>query len=460
MSGQQPLGSGVLAGTGSAYSSLLPPHWSSVGSQDAKKYLYKVYKPNGEFVGTWTDVKDDPQFTQRLNTPGTTMTVQLSRSPNTTKEKRDVMTTQDSEPITSEDGHNLMVSYQTNNSVGEGTDVDINYSVDVYVIYGGFDTLVTQDGEPITTQDGEELLVAYGAPNGVRIFSGFILDYESKYGDATGVTVTLASNGHKLSHELVRSGETIRVTYSNQYVHDIARSVLDTNPGPMTYSAASISSANTDQVTAKFVLNTKLEAIESLHSQTPPGWYWYGNVADNYVYLQPPATQPHHKFLKGHHIKSLELKRSIENLRNRVYFVGAEVSGVNILKKYEDSASQASWGMGLHRITDRRFSLPDSMQRYANKEMSRYSQPIWTTTLTISSAKYDLESIKLGQTVTFGNFGNFIDGLLMQIVSLTYTPTSLTLELGELLPEQAEIVADIEESLQNDQYEKLPDQPS
>lgn len=436
-----------------------PTDWEAIGKEDEKVYVYKVYSSTGAFIGIWTDVKDDLEFTQRLNTPGTTTTVLLNRSPNTTKEVRANLTTEAGEPIVTEDLERLTVTYETNNSVGEDTDVDINYNVDVYVHYGEFANLITESDETLITESGDQLIVSSGAPSGIRVFSGYILDYESLYGEETGVTVTLASHGTELSNELVRNGETIQVTYSSSPIETTLKSILDTNPQTMTYDTASIQSTGLS-VTSKFQLNTKLEAIESLYDLTPDGWFWYGNVADNNVYLQPTAATPHHTFMKGYHIKEVALRRSMEQMRNRVYVVGAEVSGTSILKKYEDTTSQTNWRVGLHRITDRRYSVTDSIQRLANKQMFRYKNPIYTTNVVINSARYDLESIKLGQVVSFSNFGNFVDDLLLQIVGLSYTPTAVSLDLGEVLQSQHERIEELNDGLQGEQYLKLPTAPS
>lgn len=460
-------GSGDDTGTPTITQSDPPPppptDWEAIGKEDEKVFVYKVYSPDGTFMSVWTDVKDDPQFTQHINTPGTTMTVQLARSPNTTKEVRANLLTEAGDPLTTEDGQRIQATYETNNNVGEDTDVDLNLNVDVYVHYGEYGYLLTQDGEPITTEDGERLLVASGAPMGVRVFSGFILDYESVYGEETGVTVTLASHGYELSNELIRNGETVNVNYTGQDHADIIKSILDTNPGRMSYDATSIQETG-QNVSVKFQLNTKLEGIKSVFDQTPDGWYWFGNPADNLIYLRQRSTTPRHIFYKGKHIKSMRLKRTMEGLTNRVYFVGGEkVEGdpaTTLFKKYEDAASQSQWRVGLERITDRRYTIDASAQNRSMKLINSFSQPVFTTPLTISSARYDLETIKLGDTVGFANFGNFVDSVVLQIVALTYTPTAVTLELGELLERQVDSVAELEDDLNNEQYQKLPDVPS
>jgi hypothetical protein len=389
------------------------------------------------------------------------MTVRLARSPNTTKELLDDLVMQTGEVLQTQDGYSLGATYETNNSVGAGTDVEINHNVDVYVHYGQFDNLVTQAGEFFITEDGEEIMATTGSPNGKRIFSGYILDYESLYGENNGVTVTLASNGAELSQALVRSGEEVVVSYPSQELATTMKVVLDTNPGKMTYSLGSIENTGVSAA-MKFLLNSKLEAIESIFGQTPDGFYWFGNVATNELVMKQKSAQPDHTFKLGHHIKSMALKRSQEQLRNLVYFVGAIDSGTNksILKKYEDTLSSTAWRVGLHRITDRRYSVAANMQRRASKEMGSYKEPVYTTTVTISSARYDIELIELGQTVAFANADNFLQDITLQIVSKSYKATEVTLELGALLDKQYEIIDDLSESLENEQYQTLPNAPA
>lgn len=440
-----------------------PADWSALGREDKKEYLYKVYDSAGNFIGVWTDVVDEPQFSQQINTPGTTMTVQLGRSANTTKEVRNLLISQDGKQLITQDGNSLVVTGQTSNTVGEGTDIDLNYNVDIYVQYGGFNNLITQDGTLLVTQDGNQLVVSFGSPLGTRIFSGYIMDYTSSYGDQTGVTVTLSSNGAELSQEVIRSGAVTTVTYNSAPLESIAKSVLDTNPGKMSYDSSSIGVTGVSQ-TVTFQLNTKLEAIQSVYNQTPDGWYWFGNVADNLLYLKAASTTPDHVFYLGQHIKSVDVKRSIESLVNAVWFVGGQTNPsdptTTVFHYYEDATSQTAWRKGIDRITDRRYLLTSSMQARAMKEIGKYKGPIFTMPVTISAGHYDIETIYLGQMVGFANFGNFIDGLVLQIVSLSYTPTAVTLQLGQLQDRQVDIVNDIQDGLQNDQFQAIPTQPT
>ena len=441
-----------------------PTDWSAVGKQDEKVYLYKVSKHDGTYVGVWADVADNLEFTERINAAGTSTTVHLSRSANTTRETRAALLTQSGDKLTTEDGAQLISVYQTPNVVGEDTDVDLNYNVDIYVHYGEFARLVTQLGEPITTEDGDNIMVMSGAPLGIRVFSGYVLDYEAVYGDDAGVWVTLVSHGNELSDQVVKSGANTNVTFTTSELSSITKSVLDTNPGVMGYTGVSLPATGVTQ-TMKFQLNTKLEAIQSIFEQTPDGWYWYGDVAENNLYMRPVSAGYDHTFVIGRHIKNLRVRRTMEGLKNLVYFVGGQTdpndAATTVFKKYENTTSQTAWRVGLERITDRRYILASSMAARANKTLGSGSSPVFTTQVEISSGRYDLESFKIGQTVGFKNAGNYIDEIPpLVIVSRRYTPTAVTLELGARLERQVDTLSDVESSLYNEQYQNLPNAPS
>lgn len=422
-----------------------------------KEYSYKVSTQAGVYIGEWTDVADELMFSQRINTPGTTTTVKLARSARTVTERRDSLHTQSNEALTTQDGHELIALYTTNASIGEGTDVDLNHQVKISVAYGGFESLLTQSGEELTDQANEVLLFPVGAPQGVTVFQGYIMDYELTYsGDSSdGVEVTLVSNGSELSEGIIKDGLATTVTYSTTDHGTIIKNILDQNTGKVDYAGSSVKTTGAT-ITQTFKLNTFLEGIETVYDQSPAGWYWYGNPADNTVYYQQISTTAKHTFVLGKHIKELKLRKTIENLKNELYFIGGGTPP--LYKKYNSTSSITR--KGIERKTDRRYTLTTSTQNYATKLFDRYDEPIYTTSVTIPSTVYEIEEIQLGDVVTFSNFGTFVDDLLLQIVNKNYTPTGVTLELGEVLERQRDIVANLEEALQDEQSETIPTTPS
>jgi hypothetical protein len=424
-----------------------------------KQYAYKVTDQTGTYIGEWTDVSDDLEFSQQINTPGTTTTVKLARSARSTVGRRDTLVDDTSDPLTTQDGNTLIAEYVTTNSIGSGTDVDMNHSVDVYVAYGDFESLLTQSGQELTDETGDVLLFAIGAPLGARVFSGYIVDYSEVYsgGQQDGVEVTLMSNGAELSQYIIKNGTATTRTYTTTDHGTVIKNILDMNTGKMDYVGTSVATTGVT-ITPTFQLNTALEGIQQVYDQSPDGWYWYGNVADNTVYYQLKGTTADHTFTLGKHIKDFKLKKTIENLKNDVYFVGGDVAGTPLYKRYTDTSTITR--TGIDRKTDRRYTLASSTQKYSDKVFSRFSEPAYTTGVTVLATVYEIESIQLGQMVGFSNFGTFVDTLILQVVGRHYTPTAITLDLGELLDRQTDTISSVEKSVQGEQYETLPTTPS
>jgi hypothetical protein len=425
-----------------------------------KEYLYKVSKPDGTYVGVWSDVTDDPQWTQQINTPGTTTTVFLGRSADNMIERREAWVDQTNTRYADQSGEEYMFVSRTSNTVGPDTDVEYGLNVDIYAVYGGYEPLVDQNGVPYADQTGDSYVVATGAPLGQRVFSGKIKSYKAVYKDREGVEVLLVSHGIELTEgEPIKSGTSTTVTYATTPLDTIVKSILDTNPGKITYNAGSIDYTGVSP-TLKFQLNTKLEGIKSAFTQTPEGFYWYVDIGENVLYMKQNQPIVNHVFIKGRHLSEVNIERSGENLRNRIYFVGGDTGSGVLYKVYEDAAAIADFGLATYRITDRRFTVAAHAQRYAQKVLSRYARPVYTSTITVPSSVYNIEDIKLGHNIAFRNFGNFIDTQVLQAVSISYTPYAVTIQLGEVLDDQKSIIADLDEGLSNEQYQDIPNAPS
>lgn len=445
-----------------------PAGQSNYSGDPTKNYLWKIYKSDGTFLSTWKDVASEPQFTQQINTPGTTMVVHLARSPDTTAEQRNNLVTASGNQITDKSGDPYVVKSQVNNTVGSGSDVDLNYNVECYVVYGGFANLVTASGNQIVDQNGNPYVVAVGAPLGTRIFSGFILDYELAYNNdnGAGVTLTVASNGYELSQNVIKQAgtETTTVDYSSTATEaaTVASSLVNTNPGRMSVTSASVPTTGV-AIKPLFRLNTKEEGLQMVVDQLGSNYYWYGSPADNLVYIKPIGTAADHTFVLGKHLSTLKLSRSMEQLANDGYFVGGTPSGSSQLYKHYTSSdgSLTAWRRGLWRHTDQRYLLTSSTDGFAASMFAKFSQPIFTSTIEISAGSYDIETIKLGQMVRFRNSGNsFIDSLLLQIVNRSYTPYKLTLDLGQILASQSQIVTDLEAQADTTAQIAIPNTPS
>lgn len=431
-------------------------------SSTVKSFLYKIYDADDNFLGTWNDVSSEFTYSQEINSAGSSIQVELARNSDTRFIRLDdLITTHTSEVITTFAGDTLVVRAESNNNVGPGSDVDVNYRVEVWVFYGSQESLETTSGELILTDDGQEITLNLGAVNGLRKFNGYITKYVSRYGTTESVLVSIASFGRELDNYVLKSGSNTTVTYSSTAPNTILTAALsnfNSQGGIVSYTTNSIEATGTT-VSYTFRLNTFLEVMKKCLELAPYDWYWYVGLGDDTVYFQSRSDTPSHYFTLGEHIESLELEYYIEDITNLVYFTGAETAGVSLFEVYTDATSITNYRQGLKRISDHRVSVTASADLIAEGEIDRNDTPRYRSSVTILSDVYPTEEIMLGQSIGFNNFGNYVDDVVLQVVGIDYEPDRVTLQLDTLLPRVNKRIEDLTRNMIELDNQNIPTAP-
>lgn len=216
--------------------------------------------------------------------------------------------------------------------------------------------------------------------------------------------------------------------------------------------------------TYTFNLNTALEGIKKVYDLGPANWYWYVDPATQILYYQQASATADHTFIKGRHIDDLSIEATKEDVANVIYFTGGDDgSGSNVYVNVNDTTSLVNNRRGLVRLNDPKVkgaSGDDTASLLAQNYIDQHDDEEYTTTTTILASTYDISTVKIGQMVAFSGFGTFVDNLLLQIVSVTPNPDSVTLTLGVLLQRASAQVEAIQSSLQASQTTNNPDAPS
>lgn len=429
---------------------------------DRKFYAWKVYNSAGTFLGEWKDVASIPSYSQEINSPGSSIEVELARSADTMIERFDTRVSVSGDTRISVAGDTRVALVESTNSIGDGTDVDLRHQVDLYVFYGGQGTRVTPSGDTRITASGDTRVADQGAPNGRKKFSGYISKYNARYGESETVRVNLFSFGAELDNYILNDAGTTTVVYNSQDPSNILKDILDkftADGGTVDYTASSVDTTGTT-VSYTFRTNTVLEAVKKCLELAPTDWYWYVDMGTNTIFFQEKPTTAHHTFVLGKHIKSLDLERTMEDLVNHVYFIGGETAGSNLYKEYDNTASITSYGEGLSRYSDNRVTTEASAKIISDSLIARGKDPQYRSQVTILDSVYDIENINVGDTVQFRGFNNFVDDLLLQIVGLRYEPDLVTLQLDSLLPSVPKRLEDIKRNLVLQESENNPTAPS
>lgn len=428
-----------------------------------KDYEYRVFDSDGNYIGTWENPTSDFGYSQTINQNATELTVSLARSPDNRIVKTQQLLDELSSPILDNNSDPILVQTETANAVGPDTDVDLNYNVDIYTFYGGYETLQDEFGDDILDENSSAILVQFGAPNGLRVYSGYIADYELTYGNETGVEVLVVPHATEMSHYVYMDGSgNTTISYTNADPVLMARNAMDnyaTQGGVITYTAASMPLSG-ESASYEFNLQTTREVQDKSVTLLPVGYYHYVHPGENLQYLLPKSETAHHTFWYEN-ISELKLKKSITQLVNKVYYVGGEVSpDVDLFKYYEDAPSIAANRPGLDRPADSRVTLATSAQALSQREINEFKDPRYRTSVTISDGKYDIETIKLGQMVAFKNFGTFVDDLLLQIVTLHKRKHTVTMDLDMVVFGDAKRLEEIKKNIQSENVRNIPAIPS
>ena len=111
-------------------------------------------------------------------------------------------------------------------------------------------------------------------------------------------------------------------------------------------------------------------------------------------------------------------------------------------------------------MSDSRVTLLDSAEIIADGEIENSNKRLFRTGIEILSGQYDIESINVGDTVGFRNFGSEVDTFVMQVVGLTYSPDTVQLQLETKPPTISKRLEDIKRQLTVTENQNLPNSPT
>jgi len=430
-----------------------------------KTYLYKIYDEDGTFVTVWkNDVITDPSFTHEINSIGSTMDIELAKTSDSLGTTTGPLQTEAGTNITTESLQNILASTQSRNQIGPNSSIQYNNRVDVYAYYGEVSPLLTEGMEVIMTEDNETILASSGAPNGLRIFTGFISDINTRYGNTDTVAVQVTSYGWDLNqYPITNVSNETTVKFLSYDPSDIVREAMTKfvadSASYNTYTKATDTSVSTTAsvVSYTFKANTYADVLDKTLELMPSNWYYYVGLGDNTVYFRERSVQPTHKFYLGKHIKALDLKGSIADTNNRVLFTGGGDPAL-YLERVEAPAPRTRRTLELY--SDSRVTLTSSAEIISDGIIEDKNKVRYRTTIEILSGVYDIESLKVGETVGFRNFDNFVDSLTMQIVGINYSPDVAQLQLDSKPPTINKRLSDIYRNMKVQENRDVPDAPS
>lgn len=270
------------------------------------------------------------------------------------------------------------------------------------------------------------------------------------------------SIGYDMTFKLYTGTILVDAEFTATDPADMVTEAVDGYPGVVTYTGSSID-ATSYSVDYTFKMATVEEIIRKARELSPANWYYYVDPATQILYFKETPITATHLFTIGNHILDFTWESSIEGIKNVVYFTGGPTGGVNLLKKYTDVDSLAVNKVGLERLQDNRIVAANesAAETLSNNYMQENSTQVFKANpVTIHAQSYDINSIKIGDTVKVQATNSFISDVIFQITSKRRLADTVILTFGKLPIRSSTYVDGLKRRLDDQQTLDNPDTPS
>lgn len=218
--------------------------------------------------------------------------------------------------------------------------------------------------------------------------------------------------------------------------------------------------------TYNFIFMTMLEVIERSISLMPGTYYWRVHPGTNYFYWINDSTTSAfghntHTFIKGNHFKNITVEKSIERVKNVVYFTGGDTGGgVNLFKKYTDPQSIVLYGRRAVKLNDGRVTNTYTADLIGLAYLDQFKDPDYNANVIISASVYDISTINVGDSVIITGYGHVFDQLQLRVVRVNRASQDITLDLGVLPIKTSNAYEEVKRQLILTQTVDNPSSPS
>ena len=173
----------------------------------------------------------------------------------------------------------------------------------------------------------------------------------------------------------------------------------------------------------------------------PSSWFWYVDEL-GLVHFKSKPTTATHEFVLGKHFHKVRVERSIDKIKNIVYFYD---DANNVLKKYSDAGSITDYGERAIKMVNDRVQIAD-MDKIAQGFIADYKDPHIRVNVEIldnnedANFGYDIESINPGDTCSFFGFDESLSDIFKENMLITKVEYSLSKAVVTIEPLKAGIV--------------------
>lgn len=323
------------------------------------------------------------------------------------------------------------------------------------------------------------LLKIFVVVNGVteyQVYSGKYIGLDLEYEDGveTNFVHYFASNFQDLTDHILRDGSgntTVLYTSADPATifSDVATYIGLSSSAPATGVSRSYN----------FVADYCSDVLKKAIQLAPEGYFWYLGGDDTIYLKQTIATTKHTIHMKD--CKRVSFQKSIALTKNRVLFLGGGTP--QLFRQVDSNAEQNAWGVKETKVADERVTDNATADIIATRNLNNLKQPVNYFRVELSSDKYLIESISVGDEITMfaGNgdldfslisWGSFtwvtdnwkydfyaVAGLPAIVNKITYKYDSVVLDCAYAIDNQEQRIEDINRDVVDFRFKDAPDAP-
>lgn len=198
-------------------------------------------------------------------------------------------------------------------------------------------------------------------------------------------------------------------------------------------------------------IDSAKNAINALYRQLPSGWFYSVDIGTGAVRIKNRNAKPDHLLVFGRDFTEMKVTKDIDGIINDVYYIGGELveQGAKLTTRSFDVESIAEYRHGLAILSNDKVTRYDTAALLSQNTISNNNQPRITTEITISAARYNTETVRIGDVVKIVNGDRDVLRTTLVVADINYRPDSITISLDSAPRNLSRTIDAIQRDLQN-----------
>lgn len=178
-------------------------------------------------------------------------------------------------------------------------------------------------------------------------------------------------------------------------------------------------------------LDSAKNAFAALYRQLPTGWFYHVDIGTGALRIKNKNATPDHLLVFGRDFTEMKVTKDIEGMINDVYYIGGAIveNGAKMTVRSADEESMGDYRQGLSIVSNDKVTRYDTAQLISQNIIDNNNSPRITTEITLSAAKYNIETIRGGDVVKIVNGDQDVLGTTLVVAQLKYSPNAVTISL-------------------------------